>query len=413
MSYYKFNKQVLFSLITVVMGGVSLPVEVWAASSNSAPDTVLPLKADRKVSFETNEGTWMSVDVSPNGKTIVFDLLGYLYVLDIEGGQGKPILEGMAFDAQPVFSPDVTWTAFISDRSGSKNLWMVNADGTNPQPLTHESEMQRFTSLDGDYVCVSRQLNIVFGELHVWMYHKNGGSGVQITGLEQKHTWDIGAEPTPDGTHLFYSQMIGIDSSKANIIRKNLETREDEYHIRGFKKAMRPRVSSDGKLLVYITCTNAYTELRQRDLQIGEKKKLLPQIDREPRSFASQDFVPGYSFTPNSQKLVISLDGKIHLRQFIKDRVTQGLWLHESEYIFDKAAAVGGEIFRAGGKIGVGSHGNLTGLGYHWESQALAFGGLTPHEVLQITPPTHRSSVEVIGRMADVGAGNLNDRYAI
>src|SRR5215470_13175130 len=41
----------------------------------------LPLKSDRKIEFTTDEGTWLSLDVSPDGKTIVFELLGDIYTL--------------------------------------------------------------------------------------------------------------------------------------------------------------------------------------------------------------------------------------------------------------------------------------------------------------------------------------------
>src|SRR6266403_1193253 len=90
----------------------------------------LPLKSDRKVEFTTDEGTWLSLDVSPDGKTIAFELVGDIYTLPIEGGQAKLIDGGMAFDSQPKFSPDGQWIAFISDREGSENIWIMHPDGT-------------------------------------------------------------------------------------------------------------------------------------------------------------------------------------------------------------------------------------------------------------------------------------------
>src|SRR4249920_1853353 len=90
----------------------------------------LPLKAARKIEFTTDEGTWLSLDVSPDGKTIVFELLGDIYTLPIEGGVAKLIDGGMAFDSQPKFSPDGKWIAFISDREGSENLWIMHPDGS-------------------------------------------------------------------------------------------------------------------------------------------------------------------------------------------------------------------------------------------------------------------------------------------
>ena len=93
----------------------------------------LPLKPNRSISFTTDEGTWMSLDVSPDGKSIIFDLVGDLYLMPFRGGEAKRITSGIAFDSQPVFSPDGEDISFISDRGGSENLWIANASGKNPK----------------------------------------------------------------------------------------------------------------------------------------------------------------------------------------------------------------------------------------------------------------------------------------
>ncbi len=100
----------------------------------------LPIEPKRKISFSTDEGTWMSLDVSPDGKQIVFDILGDLYVLPIAGGEAKAITSGMPWDCQPRFSPDGKQIAFISDRTGSDNIWLINADGTNPKQVSKETD---------------------------------------------------------------------------------------------------------------------------------------------------------------------------------------------------------------------------------------------------------------------------------
>src|SRR5882757_8035800 len=123
-------------------------------------DSGLPLKPTRTVEFSTDEGTWMSVDVSPDGNTLVFDLVGHLYTLPIEGGPAKGITTGLSFDSQPRYSPDGKHIVFVSDRSGDDNLWIVNADGSAPRPLSFEDHAM-FTSpewsADGEYVLVSRK----------------------------------------------------------------------------------------------------------------------------------------------------------------------------------------------------------------------------------------------------------------
>jgi len=98
----------------------------------------LPLKSDRKIEFTTDEGTWLSLDVSLDAKTIAFELVGDLYTLPIEGGQAKLISGGMFFDSQPKFSPDGQWIAFISDREGSENIWIIHPDGTGAKQVSKD-----------------------------------------------------------------------------------------------------------------------------------------------------------------------------------------------------------------------------------------------------------------------------------
>src|SRR6266478_10000120 len=117
----------------------------------------LPLKSDRKVEFTTDEGTWLSLDASPDGKTIVFELLGDIFALPIEGGQAKLLSGGMAFDSQPKFSPDGQWITFISDREGSENIWIMHPDGTAVKQVSKDPNND-FTSPswapDGKYIFV-------------------------------------------------------------------------------------------------------------------------------------------------------------------------------------------------------------------------------------------------------------------
>src|SRR5438445_10028806 len=134
--------------------------------------TGLPLKSDRKVEFTTDEGTWLSLDVSPDGKTIVFELVGDIYTLPLEGGHAKLIAGGMSFDSQPRFSPDGQWIAFISDREGSENIWIMHPDGTGVKQVSKDPNND-FTSPSwapgGKYIFVSKaQFGV--GSSEIWMY---------------------------------------------------------------------------------------------------------------------------------------------------------------------------------------------------------------------------------------------------
>jgi dipeptidyl aminopeptidase/acylaminoacyl peptidase len=95
----------------------------------------LPLKPERTLAFDTDEGTWLSLDVSPDGRTIVFELLGDLYTLPITGGEATRITSGLPFDSQPRYAPDGKRLAFLSDRDGAENVWTCDADGSRPRQL--------------------------------------------------------------------------------------------------------------------------------------------------------------------------------------------------------------------------------------------------------------------------------------
>ena len=99
--------------------------------------------AQGSLSMTTDEGTWMNLDVHPDGETIIFDLLGDLYLLPIAGGDAIRLTEGPAYDFQPRFSPDGSEVLFTSDRGGIFAIWTASfEDGAlseyvNPVSYTH------------------------------------------------------------------------------------------------------------------------------------------------------------------------------------------------------------------------------------------------------------------------------------
>jgi dipeptidyl aminopeptidase/acylaminoacyl peptidase len=99
----------------------------------------LPLKATRSFPLKTNEGTWTSVNISPDGKTLVFDLMGDIYTLPIEGGKATAVTKGFAYDNHPSFSPDGKRILFISDRSGAENLWYIDTEKKDTVALTEDN----------------------------------------------------------------------------------------------------------------------------------------------------------------------------------------------------------------------------------------------------------------------------------
>lgn len=285
----------------------------------------LPLKPERKLTFSTDEGTWMSLDVSPDGGTIVFELLGDLYTVPMSGGAATLISGGMAFDSTPAYSPDGAKIAFISDRAGSNNLWIADADGSNAKQLSKDSTATMTSpvfSPDGDYVVVAKSPSAAdFTIFELWMYHVKGGSGIQITskgsGPRPFQQNALGPNFSPDGKYLYYSARTGGFTYNAqfplwNVSRRDMTTGETEVVVQAYGSAIRPIISPDGNYLVYGTRYDAETGLRIRDLRTGDDRWLAYPVTRDEQESAfSRDLLPGAAFTPDSRRLVMNIGGKI------------------------------------------------------------------------------------------------------
>ena len=290
----------------------------------------LPLKPDRTVEFTTDEGTWVSLDVSPDGKTVVFELLGDLYTVPIDGGEAKAITTGMAFDAQPRYSPDGKMIAFISDRDGAENVWVARADGSEARPLTKDKQ-SLFASPawtpDGDYVIASRQPQLPWGAFELWIYHIRGGSGVPITKGKPKpdakpDEWvhAVGAVATRDGKFLYYTRRNKMFNAYNNlnfplsqVARRDRTTGDEDTITEAHGSGFRPALSPDGTKLVYGTRVDNETGLRIRDLSTGEERWLKLPVQRdEQESRYTRDLIPGYAFTPDGRSVLAAYGGKIH-----------------------------------------------------------------------------------------------------
>ncbi|HKR24926.1 MAG TPA: amidohydrolase, partial [Allosphingosinicella sp.] len=133
----------------------------------------------RQVPINVTEGTWMNVDVSPDGRTIAFDLLGDIYTMPISGGRPTRISAGLAFDMQPRFSPDGRLIAFTSDRGGGDNIWVMNADGSGARAITRENFRLLNAptwSPDGQYIAARKHFTTQrsLGTGEIWLYHVSG-----------------------------------------------------------------------------------------------------------------------------------------------------------------------------------------------------------------------------------------------
>jgi imidazolonepropionase-like amidohydrolase/Tol biopolymer transport system component len=281
----------------------------------------------KSVRFSTNEGTWLDLDVSPNGKTIAFSLLGDLYLLPIEGGKARRISQGPAWDVQPRFSPDGKEIAYTSDRGGGNNIWrmpLIGGEGSQVSSEDFRLLNNPAWTPDGQYLIARKHFtgerSLGAGEL--WMYHISGGAGLQLT--KQKNDQQDLGEPavSPDGNFVYFSEDVSrgpsfqYNKDPHGLIYaiKRLDRRDGEIEtvIATPGGAVRPEPSPDGKSLAFVKRVREKTVLEKVDLDSGEVKTIWDGLSHDMQeAWAIFGPYPNYAWTPDSQALVIWAKGKL------------------------------------------------------------------------------------------------------
>ncbi|MGY8985965.1 MAG: amidohydrolase family protein [Sphingomonadales bacterium] len=358
-----FKKIILGVAISVMTVGVNSPS--FASYNEGAEnwDVSKPRGETREISFTTDQGTWMSLDISPNGKWIVFDLLGHIYRLDIKGGQALSLTQssGIAMNNHPSISPDGTEIAFVSDRAGQENLWVMDADGTNPRQIFNDMEA-RFAETtwtpDGKSIVATKRGASPSGFYRtvdsLWKYPRAGGEGEALvsfessssgSGLARSGRWAgldraQWASFTPDGKTVYFHSSAFAGTGR-QLRRMDIETghmdwvteNKDIYLSCCGRPAyparlgeVAPEVSPDGKYLAFVRRLpggktsyrgkelNGRTTLWLRDLKTGEERIIMDPIsntlmDQLP-SWHTRT-LPGYSWDSEGKSIILTQGGKI------------------------------------------------------------------------------------------------------
>ncbi len=287
----------------------------------------------REVAIDTRSGTWMSVDVSPDGKRVAFDMLGDLYDLPIEGGEARSLASGMAWDMQPRYSPDGKWIAFTSDRAGGDNLWIMDATGGNARQISKET----FRLLNnpvwhpsGRYVAGRKHFTTrrSLGTGEIWLYSLDGGEGVQLVKRPSEEFQKELGEPafSPDGKYLYFSQNVtpgpvfqyaqDINGPVFAIRRYEVATGETDDAVSEPGGAARPTPSPDGRWLAFVhrvrTPQAFETALFVKDLVSGQERSLYLDLDRDMQeTWAINGLYPNMDWTPDSKSVVFWAGGGI------------------------------------------------------------------------------------------------------
>jgi len=303
-------------LCILVLSCFAITAQEKDSISNQTTFKELPLKSGRVLKFNTNEGTWLSLDLSPDGKTIIFDMLGDLYTLPITGGNATRLTDGMALDTNPRFSPDGKSIVFTSDRSGSDNVWTMQLSSKETIQITKDKkgEVQSADyAPDGSYIAVSKGKR----NLKLYLYHKDGGGGTQL--IKEPANLKI-VEPafSPDNKYIYYSSRRGAWNYNAQLPqyqlgRYDLETGKTARITSRYGSAFTATLSNDNQWMVYGTRYEEKTGLILRNLKSGDERWLAYPVQRdEQESVAPLGVLPAMTFTPDSKEVLASYGGRIY-----------------------------------------------------------------------------------------------------
>jgi imidazolonepropionase-like amidohydrolase/Tol biopolymer transport system component len=289
----------------------------------------------RSIEFDTDEGTFINVDVSPDGKTLVFDLLGDIYSLPISGGTARPLLEGRPWDRCPRYSPDGRSIAFISDRGGPDGLWIwdLKAREGREIPVIEPPEANLIigqTMASGSPVWLPNGHEIAFGvhdeksRVRIaptesgrprWLEFSYPPEGAPKSALLGVYS----ATFTPEGRFAFFSETRSDSSlwtAQTSIYRLDLKTQQRVLltEEKSDRQEFEPQISRSGKFLSYARRNGpGDTELRVRSLQTGVDRRLASIADCDPWRWGDRNGeMPAYAFTTDDRFIVIAFGGKLH-----------------------------------------------------------------------------------------------------
>jgi len=317
-----------FAFATVSLDGIHAAGKKKTEEEKDKWDVSNPPGDHYEVAIETDEGTWIGLDVSPDGDEIVFDLLGDLYTIPIGGGKAKALTSGFAWDMQPRYSPDGKSIAFTSDRGGGDNIWVMDRDGGDPQAVSEEDFRllnSPVWSPDGEFIAARKHFTSrrSLGAGEIWLYHKSGGKGLQLNERPNDQK-DLG-EPafSPDGRYVYFSRdstrgdsfEYSKDSSGQiyTIHRIDRESGEIETFISGAGGSIRPTPSPDGKWIAFVRRVQFQSTLFLHDMESGANIPIYDNLERDMQeTWAIHGVYPGIAWTPDSGSIVFWAKGKIH-----------------------------------------------------------------------------------------------------
>lgn len=294
----------------LILTGIFLLADILANAQQK-----LPLRPARTISFATNEGSRMSVDLSVDGQMLLFTILGDIYTVPIKGGTARQLTRGLAHHYNPVWSPDGKRIAFITDdRNGPlentinnvNSLCIMKADGSFIQTLT-KTDVNISLPIAWTPDCSS----VAVGK---YIYNVNVGK----TFFSDKR--EI-LRFTPDGKKIFYkeenSERGGTTLDVYEMDRKTGAVNRLAKINSGYNM-YKLNESPDGQWTTFMRQEkelDTRVNLIVHNNMTNEERVLVPAIEAFVHDFQKEH----YCFTPDSRNLIIGYRGKLHVIDLYKE----------------------------------------------------------------------------------------------
>lgn len=323
-------------------------------ASFMAPTSAQEPSGGRLVRFQVEEGTRMNPDLSPDGRRIVFDLLGGIYTMPATGGPAVLLTDEDSINYRPALSPDGSRIAWLSERSGTLNVWVMDADGANAINVTQQDALERpkrhrffitpTWTPDGRAIVVSTASEITYyGSDDVLRFEVPARASSMSTSpapaesLVNRAPLDPLTRPirtaqrgpfpgegiehrfSADGSTLFFSRRTSVGRINGERIMPQWQIGTLDLHSRRIGTltdaalgAFSPAPSPDGRWLVYAQRDTADAGLRLRDLRDGTERWLVFPLDRDSvENWHTEGLISRVSFASDSRSIVTSFDGKL------------------------------------------------------------------------------------------------------
>jgi TolB protein len=223
--------------------------------------------------------------LSPDGKRLAYTdstISSQLWTIGLEGAsEPKPLYRDSVFRTiHPSFSPDGSKIAYIARRFGTKaDLWVMNADGTDPAPVSTDPapEVLPSWSADGKFLFYSIQKKT---SLEVWQQSLNGGLRQKLLEQAGTHDW---SRVSPDG-----SFVVHTTGKPANLWRKDVASGASRQLTFDSEGAGYPAISRDGRQVAVELTRGDTTQLAVVNSNGGPVRTLT----NEPGHFWANDWDP-------------------------------------------------------------------------------------------------------------------------